>query len=121
MAASRRSLGKGEVVSSILTGSTRKRHCAPEHGDLTALVCSNMRPVETVIDAPIRIRARAYVGIASQAEQVFPVRPGQRRPSRPFDVAMMTLGKLQRINADSDGDTVLCKCSPFAMFPLMPS
>src|SRR3954466_16053098 len=45
------SLGKGEVVSSILTGSTRKRHCAPEHGDLTALVCSNMRAVKTVIDS----------------------------------------------------------------------
>jgi hypothetical protein len=34
---------------------------------------------------------------------------------------MMTLGKLQRINSDSDGGTVRCKWSPFAMFPLMPS
>jgi hypothetical protein len=33
----------------------------------------------------------------------------------------MTLGKLQRVNADTDGGTVRCKCSPSAMFPLMPS
>jgi len=41
--------------------------------------------------------------------------------SFPSDVAMMTLGKLQRVNADTHGDTVRCKCSPTAMLRLRPS
>src|SRR3954451_12734792 len=80
------SLGKGEVVSSILTGSTRKRHCAPEHGDLTALVCSNMRAVKTVIDSQFGFPDGPMSAL--HPLQMFAVRNG------PADAILMTGGTL---------------------------
>ncbi len=94
------SLGKGEVVSSILTGSTRKSHCAHQHGDLTALVCrtgaATCERSDRLLTPQIRFRARAYVGIASSMPNTrFQLgddgqltRARRNEPQSPSDVAM---------------------------------